>query len=290
MGHRIEPPRMLYGSIGMPKITQPIKIHGGKHYLAPKIVALFPRSYITYCEPYFGGGSVMFAANPNGHSEIANDLDDNLMALWRVIADSNMFPAFASTVAKTPFSEPLFRNVMYDRWAHGPGSDLVKALNTFITIRQSMAGRKKEFAPISSSRTRRGMNEQVSAWLTAVDGLPEVHERMRRVLLLDRPAVQLIGQVDNKKTLFYLDPPYLHGTRTTTSEYGLFEMTYGDHVELLGKLSSISGKFLLSGYRSALYDEYAAQNKWKRHEFTVANSAASGKTKRLMVECLWSNY
>lgn len=32
-------------------ITQPIKFHGGKHYLASKIVALMP-PHIHYVEPY----------------------------------------------------------------------------------------------------------------------------------------------------------------------------------------------------------------------------------------------
>ncbi|MEZ5943927.1 MAG: hypothetical protein R3C18_21225 [Planctomycetaceae bacterium] len=36
-------------SLVSPKITQPLKWHGGKHYLAKKIIGLMPR------EP-FGGG------------------------------------------------------------------------------------------------------------------------------------------------------------------------------------------------------------------------------------------
>src|SRR5207248_1650852 len=39
------------------RTASPLKWHGGKHYLARRIVALMPR-HLHYCEPFFGGGSV----------------------------------------------------------------------------------------------------------------------------------------------------------------------------------------------------------------------------------------
>src|SRR6185312_9978188 len=73
----------------------PLKWHGGKHYLAPKIVALFPprRSdanpdgYVHYVEPYAGGLAVLLASDPEGVSEVANDLDGGLTNFWRVLQD-----------------------------------------------------------------------------------------------------------------------------------------------------------------------------------------------------------
>ena len=35
------------------------------------------------------------------------------------------------------------------------------------------------------------MNEQASAWITAADGLPAVHERLLRVVVLCRPAIEV---------------------------------------------------------------------------------------------------
>jgi len=46
---------------------------------------------------------------------------------------------------------------------------------TAVNCRQSLAGRMDAFAPLSRRRTRRGMNEQCSAWWNAVEGLPAVH-------------------------------------------------------------------------------------------------------------------
>jgi DNA adenine methylase len=134
------------------------------------------------------------------------------------------------------------------------------------------------------------MCEQASAWLSAVEGLPAVHARLARVAILNRPALDVIREMDAPGTLYYLDPPYLHSTRTDRTIYGDFEMSAKAHRELLDVLSGIKGKFLLSGYRSDLYDRRAARNGWDRIEFDRPNNAAHGKIKRRVVECLWSNY
>ena len=158
----------------------------------------------------------------------------------------------------------------------------------FVACRQSMAGRMAEFSPLSRSRTRRGQNEQASAWLTAVEGLPAVHERLRRVVILNRPALEVIRSEDTPATLFYLDPPYAHETRTAKSAYGRFEMSEADHRELLCVLLGVKGKVMLSGYPSPLYDTALAG--WTRHTFDMPNHAAGGETKGRETEVLWCNF
>jgi DNA adenine methylase len=131
------------------------------------------------------------------------------------------------------------------------------------------------------------MNEQCSAWLNAVEGLPAVHARLKRVVILNRPALEVIRSQDDPRTLFYLDPPYLHETRTSPNVYAL-EMTNDDHAELLTTICQCKGKVMLSGYRSRLYDDAMAG--WTRHTFDLPNHAASGDSKRRMIECLWCNF
>ncbi len=53
------------------KLRPPVKRHGGKHYLAARIIEMIP-SHIHYVEPYFGGGAVLLqkpASLIEGHSE-----------------------------------------------------------------------------------------------------------------------------------------------------------------------------------------------------------------------------
>ena len=163
------------------------------------------------------------------------------------------------------------------------------AVQFFIQFRQSRQGLGKDFATLSRNRTRRAMNEQVSSWLSAVEGLPEAHERLKRVVILNSDACKVIQQQDGPKTLFYLDPPYLHETRKVTDAYQ-FEMSIEEHSELLDVLLNISGKFILSGYHSDLYDAHALTGAWHRVDIELDNKASSAKKKETKTECLWTNF
>lgn len=134
------------------------------------------------------------------------------------------------------------------------------------------------------------MNEQASAWLNAVEGLPAVHARMMRVAVLNRPALQVIHSQDEPDTLFYCDPPCLHQTRTARRVYGSdpFKMSERDHVELLDVLRRCRGKVMLSGYRCKLYD--SALTDWARHDFELPSNAAAGSSNRRMVDSVWCNF
>ena len=266
----------------------PLKWHGGKHYLAPKIVALMPprTEWCHYVEPYFGGGAVLLANDPEGISEVVNDLDVGLTNFWRVLQHPNLFENFRRACHATPFSEREYALAVKETsklpW------DQAHAF--FVHCRQSMSGRMKCFSPITKRRTRAGMNEQASAWLSAVEGLPAVHARLKRVDILGpKPALEVIRQQDGDKTLFYLDPPYLDETRTSKDVYA-HEMTDADHEALLTALNSIQGKFMLSGYHSKMYNEWALQSNFTCHEFDLPNNSAGGKEKRRMTECVWTNY
>lgn len=271
-------------------LTPPIKWHGGKHYLAKKIVGLMPK-HTHYVEPYFGGGAVLLAKDPDGVSEVVNDLNGTLMTFWEVLRDTELFGQFKRMCEATPFSQELWERAFLELENHAQllhEDPVVVAHLFFVAARQSMAGRMKDFTPLSRTRTRRGMNEQASAWLTAVEGLSAVHARLQRVVILSGNALDVIKAQDGQDTLFYLDPPYLHDTRKSTGEYGDFEMDEAGHAELLKTINRCSGKVMLSGYPSDLY--YRELGGWRLHKFDLPNNAAGGDTKRRMTECLWCNF
>ncbi|MFO0965473.1 MAG: DNA adenine methylase [Gemmataceae bacterium] len=281
-------------------VPQPLKWHGGKNYLAANIIELFPprcrtpnkpapgdSGWLHYVEPYAGGLAVLLANDPEGISEVVNDRNEQLTNFWRVLQQPAQFEIFLRLCEATPLSELEYRRASAE--LPDPRDEPVQAAWAFfVRCRQSLAGRMKGFTGVTKTRTRRGMNNDVSAWLTAVEGLPQVHARLKRVLILNRPALEVLRGHDGPHTLFYLDPPYVHETRATTGEYD-HEMTAEEHRALLTVLSELKGRFLLSGYRSALYDDVAAERGWRRHDFELPNQAASGPKKRRMVECVWTN-
>jgi DNA adenine methylase len=267
-----------------PKLTQPIKRHGGKHYLAKWILDHTP-AHVHYAEPFFGGGSVLLQKDPSGVSEVVNDLDSELSNFWRVLQDGDQFQEFKRRIEATPFSQVAFE----ESQEAVAGSLVDRAVAFFIVARQSRQGLCNDFATMSRTRTRRGMNEQVSSWLTAIEGLPAVHQRLKRVVIFHTEAVKFIRQQDGADTWFYCDPPYLPSTRSAPDAYR-HEMSVEDHRELLEKLSRITGKFTLSGYPNDLYDSFAIEHGWRKVTRKIDNKSSRKSVKDIKTEVLWMNY
>ncbi len=267
------------------RIDPPLKWHGGKFYLAPHIVRLMP-PHTHYVEPFAGGLSVLLSKNPEGVSEVVNDLNGELTNFWRVLQGEDTFGRFKRVLEAVPFSEAEWKDS-----TKVPTDDPVEnAIRFFIRCRQSLAGRMDRFTPLSKTRVRRGMNEQASAWMTAVDGLTYVYTRLRRVTILSRDALGVIRDQDGPGTLFYLDPPYLGETRASDDVYA-HEMTVSQHDELLKLVLACKARVMMSGYQSELYDRLLKG--WTRHEFAIKNQAAKvqqKQEKRMMTEVLWCNF
>lgn len=85
----------------------------------------------------------------------------------------------------------------------------------------------------------------------------------------------------------YLDPPYVLSTRTKKDIYR-FEMSDADHQQLLSTLTAISDrhavKFLLSGYRNDIYDDWARANSLQRADFQAMTRRG------VRTESVWFNY
>ncbi|MCA9128898.1 MAG: DNA adenine methylase [Planctomycetales bacterium] len=273
--------------MGRLKSSAPIKWHGGKSYLAPKIIDLIP-PHTHYVEPYFGGGAVFFNKPIEfieGHSEVVNDIYGDLVNFWQVLQSETLFPEFQFRLSLTPFSKPTFENAL----AADAQQPLDRAVDFFVRFRQSRQGLGRDFATMSRSRTRRGMNEQVSSWLSAIDGLADAHARLQRVVIFCEDAVQLVRREDDKHSFFYCDPPYLSETRVVKKAYSC-EMSDEQHENLLDTLGNLQGKFILSGYPHPIYKAAATRFGWNCREIKIDNKASPLKTKPTKTECLWYNY
>ncbi len=263
----------------------PLKTHGGKHYLASKIVAMMPK-HTQYLEPYAGGLSVLLAKQYEGIAEYANDLNGDLANFWKVLRDTP--DRLLRALWGTPVSQQEFFEATQYLLDTGKKDAVNRATAFFTLARQSRQGLGLDFATPSKTRTRRGMDETCSAWWSAIEGLPEVHKRLQRVKLYNMKAVPLIQMLDSIELLVYADPPYLHSTRSTTKEYGKFEMTEDDHAELLDTLCSVKAKVMLSGYPSDLYAKKLKN--WELIQFPTVNHASSSKTKEVKLETIWKNF
>jgi DNA adenine methylase len=130
------------------------------------------------------------------------------------------------------------------------------------------------------------MSGVVSRWLGAVKDLPAIVERLLRVQIENRPAIDVIRLYDSPQTLFYCDPPYIHDTRGDSKAYG-YEMTDEQHAELADVLNHVQGMVALSNYQCALMDRLYPAPKWRK---TLSAPRTNHATKGTRIEVLWTNY
>lgn len=68
------------------KLVAPVvKWVGGKRQLLDEITLLLPKQITSYCEPFLGGGAVLFSIQPA--KAIVNDLNQDLITVYEVIRD-----------------------------------------------------------------------------------------------------------------------------------------------------------------------------------------------------------
>src|SRR5688572_734019 len=88
------------------KLRPPVKWHGGKHYLAARISALFPRHH-TYVEPFGGAASVLLNKEP-APVEVYNDVNERITRLFRVLRERG--DELRQRLLLTPYSEREFES------------------------------------------------------------------------------------------------------------------------------------------------------------------------------------
>jgi DNA adenine methylase len=285
-----------------PRLSPPLKWHGGKRYVARDALELMP-PHLCYVESFFGGGQVLFARDPadrrlwwpeltsdkrkpDGVSEVINDRHKDLMNFYAVLKDPGSFEQLQHLLDMTLHSEAEWEAARGLLETEEP-DPVRRAAALFTFCRQSHSARMTDYAPVVRTRLRGGREDGVNGWWGAVEGLEAVHRRLQDVRVLCRDAVDVIIQEDTPATLFYCDPPYLHETRAAKKAYA-HEMTEPEHRRMLDVLRACKGKVILSGYPSDLYDRTLAG--WGRKEIDRPNNAAGGSKKRRMTEVLWFNF
>ena len=264
---------VMRGAAGTPRRPL-VRYHGGKWKLAPWILRHLPQHRV-YVEPYGGGGSVLLQ-KPRSYAEVYNDLDGEIVNLFRVARDNG--EALARAAELTPFSRAEFAE------AYEPdGEPLEQARRTLIRAFMgfSSAGASGQMTGFRANSTRSGTTP-AHDWMNFPDHLRAVVQRLRGVVIESRDALDVMRHQDGPDTVHYVDPPYVHETRhmRERSQAYRHEMTDDQHRELAEVLTSLRGAVVVSGYRCPLYDELFEG--WQR-----IDAAAHADGARDRVESLW---
>ena len=129
-----------------------------------------------------------------------------------------------------------------------------------------------------------------NAWLTFLDHVPIIHERLQLVNIINGSFMEWFAtnknNLDNNATI-YIDPPYLSEVRVSKNIYE-YEMTYEDHRNLLYLIKDSKCKIGISGYDNKLYNHVLGH--WNK--FIKDFKARSGQAKKLSnrTEVIWRNF
>lgn len=256
--------------------------YGGKYNHLTWLLPLLPKAH-HYCEPFGGSAAVLLNREPSP-VETYNDIDGEVANFFRVLRDQT--EDLLKALALTPFSREEFYLAVSDYDPHL--SDLERARRFFVRARQVRTGLAQTASlgrwANCKNTSRSGMSGVISRWLGSVEGLPEIAERLLRVQIENRPALEVIKLYDSPDTLFYCDPPYPHEARGDAKAYG-FEMIDAEHEELAEVLHKVKGKVALSSYRCPLMARF--YNGWRCVE---APTKKAHSMKKPRTEGLWTNY
>ncbi len=278
----------------MNRLLPPTNYYGAKTRLAPWIASLLP-AHRTYVEPFAGSAAVLFAKPPSA-TEILNDLDAQVVNFFRVLRDRP--DQLARALRLTPYAREEYQQLA-SRYDAAELDEVERARRWFLRVNQSishLAGRGRPSGWAAAFNTNGA--DHAHKFAALADRLEACAERLRRVHLEHRPAVEVIAKYakPGADAVVYCDPPYLASVRSSRTkrpglDYAVEYSTEAEHRALAEVLHATPAVVLLSGYPSALYAELYEARGWWRTERVVTRptSNVSGGRSARAVEAVWSN-
>ena len=227
-----------------------VKYYGSKWNVADWIISRFPK-HSTYVD-VFGGSACVLLKKPKQGTEVYNDINQDIVNLFRVVRDETKSKKLADAIYMTPWSRVEFE------LAYEQTDDEIERARRLITRSFLGWGARGAtvnpgFRWISDYKYERATLNQFCSYLP--QDILDACNRLKQVQIECLDYKALVERYDATDTLFYFDPPYIHETRVSTKVYE-GEMSHQDHVEFLEIAANIKGLAIVSGYSSSLYLEF----------------------------------
>lgn len=202
---------------------------GGKRRLAKHILPLFPE-HQCYVEPFAGGAALFFLKAPS-EVEVINDVNGELVNLYRVI--KHHLSEFVQQFRWALVSRKMFE-WMQDTPTE-PLTDIQRAARFFYLQKMAFGGKvaRQTFGTGTTSPPRLNL-------LRIEEDLSAAHWRLARTYIEQLPWAECFRRYDRPHTLFYLDPPYW-GTEGYGVDFGLEQYTQMSDIARTAK-----GKLIIS--------------------------------------------
>ena len=194
------------------KIRRPLlRYHGGKWILAPWIISHFPLHRI-YVEPYGGAASVLLRKPPS-EVEVYNDLQEDLVAMFRVLRDKEKAAELARLLALTPWARD--EQMLALERSDDPVENTRRLIVcSHMSIGTDTACNRRHTGFRNYAQVHKIGSVPVQTWLSMPETIRLVVERLQgRCIIENCDALKTMAQHDSVHTLHYVDPPYVKETR-----------------------------------------------------------------------------
>ena len=207
---------------------------GGKKHLAKRIVARIEAvPHQCYAEPFVGMGGVFLRRARRPKSEILNDINGDIVNLYRVMREH------PDELARQ-FDLALASRAEFRRLLATPAetlTDVQRAARFAYLQRLRFSGVPRTTGITMTAHHSASFSAERMARL-----IHAAHRRLQRVQIECLDWKVFIHRYDRPFTLFYLDPPYW-GYET---DYGKGIFGRGDFARLAELLHNLKGRFILS--------------------------------------------
>lgn len=209
---------------------------GGKTRLAADIVPLFP-PHTCYVEPFAGAAGILFAKEP-AKAEILNDINGELVNLYRVV--QHHLEEFVRQFKWALTSRQIFEWQKITR--PETLTDIQRAARFYYLQRNCFGGKVVGQNFGTATTAAPGLN-----LLRIEEELSAAHLRLASVFVENLHWHDCVTRYDREHTLFFCDPPYWetegYGVDFPLEEYewlaemartikGLMVITVNDHPEM----------------------------------------------------------
>lgn len=248
-----------------------VKYPGAKWRLSEWIIGQMPE-HKSYLEPFFGSGAVFFR-KPASRIETINDIDEDIVNLFRCIREDS--ERLARNVTFTPYSRAEY----FGAFEHEPEDPYERARLYLVKCWQGHGFRVRYRSGWKNDVAGREYAYAVRYWNLLPDWIAAIVQRLKQAQIECLPALELIRRFNRPDVLIYADPPYLLCTRKMKMQY-VHEMSNEDHIELLETLNLHSGSVMLSGYDNDVYNSLLEG--WSKTQ--INTTAEKGRHR---IETLW---
>lgn len=258
---------------------------GGKGRQLNELLPLIPRSS-CFVEA-FGGGASVLLNRERSQVEVYNDLNGNLVNLFRVVKDPESFAEFQRLVELTLWAKDEFAEALRVLYSGEETEPVLRAWAFYTVQNMGISGKLHRSVGNWSRSLQDGGN--VERWWSRMPKLAAIHKRLQYVQVDQQPAIECIAYWDSPDTTFYLDPPYVLTTRN--QKYYDIEMEDEEHVQLVDALLEVQGNVVLSGYDHPLYNKLADAGWQVLKHPTVASMRVTheDELKPQRMEVIWRN-